>query len=89
MSINFEALRDKMNNGTPFSRDRALKRINQLANDGISGDLYGITQEEADQLKALALEKGLEALPEEAMDRLSNVEEAVNGIIKKEAVPNA
>lgn len=95
MSYNYEVLKNRMNNGTPFQREAALKRINALANEGIHGTIldgrFGITQEEATELTELVYHSpsGYDTMPQDMEGRLSDVEAAINAIIQKEEVPNA
>ncbi len=71
-SVEFEILRNRMTNGEPFLRSRALERITALADS-----LY-ISQAEADELTALAKANGIDILPEDAMGRLEAVEQTTD-----------
>ena len=62
-------LKNRMTNGTPFLKERALERIRTLA------DQLEITAEEAQELTALANANGCDVLPEDALGRLAKVEQ--------------
>ncbi len=56
----------------PFLREDALMRINDLANR------FLLTTEETNELTAIAQQKGLDVMPEDAMGRLTKVEQESN-----------
>ena len=63
-----EVLKNRMQNGTPFLREAALARIAWLA------DNLEITQEEADELTAIAEKNGCDKLPGDILGRLETLE---------------
>ncbi len=71
-SSNYSILKNRMTNGTPFLKERALGRIAALAN------AFDITQTEAEELAAIANSSGVEILPEDALGRLGAVETAAD-----------
>ena len=68
--MSYEVLRNRLTNGTSFLRQTALARINALA------DALEITQEQADELTALAKDKGQDILPDDLPARLELLEDA-------------
>ena len=69
-----QVLKNRMENGTPFLKSMALERIRALA------DNLEITEQEEQELRALAEEKGLEVLPQDAMGRLTALEETTEDL---------
>ena len=63
----YELLKNRMTNGKPFLKTRALEKINLLVLD--------LTEEQTKELENLANQHGVEVLPEDAMGRLSLVEQ--------------
>lgn len=68
--MSYEVLKNRLTNGTAFLLQTALDRINALA------DALEITQEQADELTALATAHGADVLPEDYAARLQAVEQA-------------
>ena len=68
--MSYEVLKKRLTNGTAFLRQTALDRINALA------DALEITQEQADELTALATAHGVDVFPEDYAARLYAVEQA-------------
>lgn len=68
--MSYEVLKNRLTNGTAFLRQTALDRINALA------DALEITQEQADELTALAKSKGQDILPDDLPARMELLEEA-------------
>ena len=68
--MSYEVLKNRLTNGTAFLRQTALDRINALA------DALEITQEQADELTALATAHGADVMPEDYAARLQAVEQA-------------
>lgn len=68
----YNIIKNRMQNGTPFVKKRALERISALAND------FVITQSEAEELNSIAIQFGQEVLPDDAMGRLDVVEQTTN-----------
>lgn len=66
--MSYEVLKNRLTNGTAFLFQNAIDRINALA------DALEITQEQAEELTALATEHGVDALPEDYTARLQAVE---------------
>ncbi len=71
-SSNYSILKNRMMNGVPFLKERALERITALAN------AFEITQTEAEELNGIANSSGVEILPEDALGRLGAVETATD-----------
>ena len=69
-----QVLRNRMENGTPFLKSRALERIRALA------DNLESTEQEEQELRALAEAKGLEVLPQDALGRLTALEETTEDL---------
>lgn len=69
--MSYGVLKNRLTNGTSFLRQTALDRINALA------DALEITQEQADELTALATAHGVDVFPENYAERLHAVEQAV------------
>ncbi|OUN23674.1 hypothetical protein B5G34_00840 [Flavonifractor sp. An82] len=67
--MSYDVLKNRLTNGVPYTVEAALARINALA------DNLEITQEQADELIALAKQHGLESIGDE--DRLTALELAV------------
>ena len=67
--MSYDVLKNRLTNGVPYTTGAALERINALA------DNLEITQEQADELIALAKQHGLESIGDE--DRLTALELAV------------
>lgn len=70
--MSYEVLKNRLTNGTAFLLQTALDRINALA------DALEITQEQADELTALAKDKGLDVLPDDLPARMELLEDAAN-----------
>lgn len=68
--MSYEVLKNRLTNGTAFLRQTALDRINALA------DALEITQEQADELTALAKSKGQDILPDDLPARMELLEDA-------------
>lgn len=68
--MSYEVLKNRLTNGTAFLRQTALDRINALA------DALEITQEQADELTALAKAKGQDVLPDDLPARMELLEDA-------------
>lgn len=69
--MSYEVLRNRLTSGEPFVRETALERIAALA------DALAITQAQADELTALARERGVDALPEDVVGRVAALEAEV------------
>lgn len=67
--MSYDVLKNRLTNGVPYTAGAALERINALA------DNLEITQEQAEELIALAKQHGLESIGDE--ERLTAVELAV------------
>lgn len=67
--MSYDVLKNRLTNGVPYTVEAAVERINALANN------LEITQEQADELIALAKQHGLESIGDE--DRLTALELAV------------
>lgn len=68
--MSYEVLKNRLTNGTVFLLQTALDRINALA------DALEITQEQADELTALAKAKGQAVLPDDLPARMELLEDA-------------
>lgn len=68
--MSYEVLKNRLTNGTAFLLQTALDRINALA------DALEITQEQADELTALAKAKGQDILPDDLTARMELLEDA-------------
>ena len=68
--MSYEVLKNRLTNGTVFLLQTALDRINALA------DALEITQEQADELTALAKAKGQDVLPDDLPARMELLEDA-------------
>ena len=68
--MSYEVLKNRLTNGTAFLLQTALDRINALA------DALEITQEQADELTALAKSKGQDILPDDLPARMELLEDA-------------
>lgn len=88
-SAKYQVLYNRLTNGTPFTTDTALARITALA------DALEITQEEADELAALAkahgtsgatLEERVAALEERALEHEEALVELAGMMTESEAV---
>ena len=64
-----EVLKNRMENGSPFLKARALERIQVML------DSLEITEQQAMELRAIAEAKGADILPMDAMGRLTAVEQ--------------
>lgn len=73
--MSYDVLKNRLTNGVPYTVEAAVERINALANN------LEITQEQADELIALAKQHGLDALPEDLPARVATLEEALNMIL--------
>ena len=69
-----QVLKNRMENGTPFLKAMALERIRALA------DNLEITEQEAEELRALAEAKGVDILPQDALGRLTALEETTEDL---------
>lgn len=67
--MSYEVLKNRLTNGTAFLLQTALDRINALA------DALEITQEQADELTALAKDKGQDILPDDIPARMELLED--------------
>ena len=67
--MSYEVLKNRLTNGTAFLLQTALDRINALA------DALEITQEQADELTALAKAKGQDVLPDDLPARMELLED--------------
>lgn len=74
--MSYNVLKNRLSNGVPFTKEAALSRINALA------DALEITQEQAEELTALANAAGLDALPKDTSERLDAVEQGVTLIYR-------
>lgn len=68
--MSYEVLKNRLTNGTAFLFQNAIDRINALA------DALEITQEQADELTALAKAKGQDVLPDDLTARMELLEDA-------------
>lgn len=73
--MSYDVLKNRLTNGGPYLTATALDRINALA------DNLEITQEQTEELTALARQHGLDALPEDLEGRVETLEEALNMIL--------
>lgn len=69
--MSYELLKNRLSNGTPFTKSSAIARITFLA------DSLEITQEQADELLSLANSSGLDSMPKDANERLAELEKGV------------
>lgn len=67
--MSYEVLKNRLTNGSVFLLQTALDRINALA------DALEITQEQADELTALAKAKGKDILPDDIPARMELLED--------------
>ena len=67
--MSYGVLKNRLTNGTAFLLQTALDRINALA------DALEITQEQADELTALAKAKGKDILPDDLLARMELLED--------------
>lgn len=74
--MSYEVLKNRLTNGGPYLTTTAMERINALA------DNLDITQEQADELIALAQANGLDAMPDDLASRVDTLEEALNMILE-------
>ena len=70
--MRYDALKNRLTNGNSFLRTAALERIAALA------DALEITQQQADELTAIAQEKGTDILPDDAQGRLGKIERTID-----------
>ena len=68
--MSYEVLKNRMQNGQPFLRETALTRINALA------DALEISQEQADELTAIAQANGLDILPDDYQARIDALDDS-------------
>ena len=68
--MSYGVLKHRLTNGNAFLLQTALDRINALA------DALEITQEQADELTALAKAKGKDILPDDLLARMELLEDA-------------
>lgn len=73
--MSYDLLKNRLTNGTPFLRASALERINALA------DALEITQNQADELTAIATENGVDVLPDDATARLERIERTLDALM--------
>lgn len=73
--MSYDVLKNRLSNGSPYLLTTAMERINALA------DTLEITQEQAEELTALANQHGLDAMPENLEGRVETLEEALNMIL--------
>lgn len=66
--MSYDILKNRLTNGNVFVKQTAIDRINALA------DNLEITQEQAEELLALAEANGVEVLPEDLPTRLAELE---------------
>ena len=66
--MSYDILKNRLTNGNAFVKQTAIDRINALA------DTLEITQEQAEELLALAESKGVDVLPEDLSARLAELE---------------
>ena len=66
--MSYEVLKNRLTNGDPYLTTTAMDRINALA------DNLDITQEQADELTALAKSKGQDILPDDFPARMELLE---------------
>lgn len=81
--MSYEVLKNRLTNGDPFLKSAALERITALA------DNLNISQEQADELTALAEQYGVDVLPDDYPARIEQLEadnkelyEALNMILE-------
>lgn len=74
--MSYDVLKNRLTNGEPYLLVTAMERINALA------DNLEITQEQAEELTALAQQNGLDAMPENLEGRVETLEEALNMILE-------
>lgn len=67
--MSYEVLKNRLTNGDPFLKSTALERITALA------DNLEISQEQADELTALAEQYGVDVLPDDYPARIQQLEE--------------
>lgn len=71
--MRYDVLKNRLTNGNSFLRTAALERIAALA------DALEITQQQADELTAIAQEKGTDILPDDAAQgRLGKIERTID-----------
>lgn len=75
--MSYDVLKNRLTNGEPYLLATALERINALA------DNLEITQEQAEELTAIAQKHGLDAMPENLEGRVETLEDALNTILSK------
>lgn len=73
--MSYEVLKNRLNNGEPYLLTTALERINALADNLV------ITQEQAEELSALAREKGVSVMPHDLNTRVSTLEKTIDMIL--------
>lgn len=73
--MSYDLLKNRLTNGTPFLRTSAIERINALA------DTLEITQNQADELTAIATENGVDVLPDDATARLERIERTLDALM--------
>lgn len=66
--MSYDILKNRLTNGNAFVKQTAIDRINALA------DNLEITQEQAEELLALAESKGVDVLPKDLLARLAQLE---------------
>ena len=65
---NFELFKNRLNNGKPFTKERAMERINNMLLR------LEITEAEGDELMAIVEAKGCKVLPDDAFARIEHIE---------------
>lgn len=75
--MSYDVLKNRLATGEPYLLTTAMERINALA------DNLEITQEQAEELTALANQHGLDAMPENLEGRVETLEDALNTILSK------
>ena len=73
--MSYDLLKNRLTNDTPFLRVSALERINALA------DALEITQDQADELIAIATKNGVDVLPDDVRGRIDRIERMLNAIV--------
>lgn len=66
--MSYDILKNRLTNGNAFVKQTAIDRINALADNLV------LTQEQAEELLALAETNGVEVLPEDLPTRLAELE---------------
>lgn len=77
--MSYEILKNRLTNGVAFVKQTAIDRINALA------DNLEITQDQAEELLALAESNGTDHLPQDISGRLEALEQSV-ATLKEEVI---